>query len=54
MRVCLSYLIVEKIRDGMSPQSACEEAIKRLMELKVRDPYDLIFIYFLFFKDLMN
>ena len=43
MRVCLSYFIVEKIRDGMSPQRACEEAIKRLLELKVRDPYDLIF-----------
>lgn len=42
MRVCLSYFIVEKIRDGMSPQSACEEAIKRLLELKVRDLYDSI------------
>ena len=40
MRVCLSHYIVEKIRNGLSPQKACEIGIKRLMELEVQDPYN--------------
>ena len=38
MRVCLSHFIVEKIRDGFTPQKACEIGIQRLMELEVQDP----------------
>lgn len=41
MRVCLSYFIVEKIRDGLSPQEACELGIQRLMELEVQDSQKL-------------
>jgi isoaspartyl peptidase/L-asparaginase-like protein (Ntn-hydrolase superfamily) len=38
MRVCLSFLIVEKMKNGKSPQRACEEGIERLLELEVQDP----------------
>lgn len=42
LRSCSSFLIVELMRGGMSPQTACEEAIKRLVKinehiLKVQD-----------------
>mmetsp|Transcript_22581 Transcript_22581/g.59973 ORF Transcript_22581/g.59973 Transcript_22581/m.59973 type:complete len:91 (+) Transcript_22581:3-275(+) len=30
IRFCLAFLIVEKIRDGMSPQAACELATARV------------------------
>ena len=42
LRSCSSFLIVELMRGGMTPQAACEEAIKRLVKinehiLKVQD-----------------
>jgi len=33
MRVCLSYLVVESMRTGMTVQSACVYAIQRLLAL---------------------
>ncbi|MCX8009644.1 MAG: N(4)-(beta-N-acetylglucosaminyl)-L-asparaginase [Ignavibacteria bacterium] len=47
MRTCGSFLIVEKMREGMSPQEACEYVIRRLIEknkkmLKV--PFQCAFI----------
>jgi len=33
IRVCGSFLIVEKMREGMSPQQACELAIKRMLKI---------------------
>jgi N4-(beta-N-acetylglucosaminyl)-L-asparaginase len=34
MRVCLSFLVVEYIRQGDSPQVACVKGIQRLLELQ--------------------
>lgn len=34
MRVCLSFLVVEYIRQGMSPQMACAKGIERVMSLR--------------------
>lgn len=33
LRSCSSFLIVELMRQGMSPQAACEEAIQRLVKI---------------------
>jgi len=33
MRVCLSFLVVEKIREGLPPALACQAGIKRLKEV---------------------
>jgi isoaspartyl peptidase/L-asparaginase-like protein (Ntn-hydrolase superfamily) len=33
MRSCLSFLVVEFIKQGLSPQQACSKAIQRLMQL---------------------
>jgi len=30
LRVCLSFLVVEKMRDGLSPTQACKVGIERL------------------------
>lgn len=32
-RVCGSFLIVERIRGGASPQDACEEAVRRILKM---------------------
>jgi isoaspartyl peptidase/L-asparaginase-like protein (Ntn-hydrolase superfamily) len=34
MRTCLSYFVVEQIRQGMSPKEACVLGIQRMMELE--------------------
>lgn len=36
MRHCLSYLVVESMRSGLSPQDACDRAILRLVETDAR------------------
>ena len=33
MRKCLSFLVVEYIRDGLSPQEACVKGIERIRKL---------------------
>jgi N4-(beta-N-acetylglucosaminyl)-L-asparaginase len=33
LRSCSSFLIVELMRQGMHPQAACEDAIKRLVKI---------------------
>ena len=33
MRVCLSFLVVELMRQGCTPQCACVQGIQRLLEL---------------------
>jgi len=33
MRVCLSFLVVELMRLGQTPQTACVQGIQRLMQL---------------------
>lgn len=38
MRSCLSFLIVEHMRFGKSPQEACKEAIRRILSLKRTTP----------------
>lgn len=38
IRACSSFLMVEKMREGMSPQQACEIAIQRM--LKMNGSYD--------------
>ena len=34
MRTCLSFLVVEMMRQGKSPQEACSIGIQRMMELE--------------------
>jgi isoaspartyl peptidase/L-asparaginase-like protein (Ntn-hydrolase superfamily) len=38
MRTCVSFLIVECIRNGMTAQDACVEGVKRVLRLKPRKP----------------
>ncbi len=33
IRACSSFLVVEKMREGMTPQQACELAIKRMLKM---------------------
>lgn len=33
MRVCLSFLVVEKLREGKSPTEACRLGIQRLKQV---------------------
>jgi isoaspartyl peptidase/L-asparaginase-like protein (Ntn-hydrolase superfamily) len=35
MRFCPTFLVVELMRQGLSPQEACEEALRRMLEKKV-------------------
>ncbi len=35
MRFCPSFLVVELMRQGLSPQEACEEALRRMLQRKV-------------------
>lgn len=47
MRTLGSFLIVEKMREGMSPQEACEFAVRRLIEKNkniMKEPYQAAFI----------
>ena len=32
-RICGSFLIVEQMRGGASPQAACEEAVRRILRM---------------------
>ena len=34
MRTCLSFIVVEMMRQGKSPQEACSIGIRRMMELE--------------------
>ena len=34
MRTCLSFLVVEMMRQGKSPQEACSIGISRMLELE--------------------
>lgn len=47
MRTVGSFLVVEKMREGMSPQEACEYVVRRLIEKNkniVKEPYQAAFI----------
>ncbi len=47
MRTVGSFLIVEKMREGMSPQQACEYVVRRLIEKNkniMKEPYQAAFI----------
>ncbi len=33
IRTCASFLVIEKMRSGMTPQKACEAAIKRIIDI---------------------
>ena len=33
IRICGSYFVVERMREGMSPTEACEEACKRIIQI---------------------
>jgi isoaspartyl peptidase/L-asparaginase-like protein (Ntn-hydrolase superfamily) len=47
VRTLGSFLIVEKMREGMSPQEACEFAVRRLIEKNkniMKEPYQAAFI----------
>lgn len=47
MRTVGSFLVVEKMREGMSPQEACEYVVKRLIEKNkniVKEPFQAAFI----------
>ncbi len=37
MKFCGSFLIVERMRDGLSPQEACEYAVRRILRKKPED-----------------
>jgi len=37
MKFCGSFLIVERMRDGLSPQEACQYAVRRILEKKPDD-----------------
>ncbi len=41
IRICGSFLIVELMRQGRSPQEACEEAVKRLIAKNEKDIKDI-------------
>lgn len=41
IRICGSFLIVELMRQGRSPQEACEEAVKRLIAKNMKDIADI-------------
>lgn len=40
MKVCASFLVVERMRSGDSPQQACQEAIRRIAQYPSADPED--------------
>ena len=42
MRHCASFLVVECMRQGLSPQAACAETVKRMFDKGERDPAALI------------
>jgi N4-(beta-N-acetylglucosaminyl)-L-asparaginase len=47
MRTVGSFLVVEKMREGMSPQEACEYVVRRLIEKNkniMKEPYQAAFI----------
>lgn len=47
MRTVGSFLVVEKMREGMSPQEACEYVVRRLIEKNkniVKEPFQAAFI----------
>jgi isoaspartyl peptidase/L-asparaginase-like protein (Ntn-hydrolase superfamily) len=47
MRIVGSFLVVEKMREGMSPQEACEYVVRRLIEKNkniMKEPYQAAFI----------
>lgn len=47
MRTVGSFLVVEKMREGMSPQEACEYVVRRLIEKNkniIKEPYQAAFI----------
>ncbi|MFD2202439.1 N(4)-(beta-N-acetylglucosaminyl)-L-asparaginase [Shivajiella indica] len=41
IRICGSFLIVELMRQGRSPQEACEEAVRRLIAKNAKDIKDI-------------
>jgi N4-(beta-N-acetylglucosaminyl)-L-asparaginase len=41
IRICGSFLIVELMRQGRSPQEACEEAVRRLIAKNSKDIKDI-------------
>ena len=41
IRICGSFLIVELMRQGRSPQEACEEAVRRLIAKNAKDINDI-------------
>jgi N4-(beta-N-acetylglucosaminyl)-L-asparaginase len=44
IRTCGSFLIVEKMRDGMSPQQACEYALKRIAQVNTDIDFNVKYI----------
>ncbi|UJP63351.1 N(4)-(beta-N-acetylglucosaminyl)-L-asparaginase [Mongoliitalea daihaiensis] len=51
IRICGSFLIVELMRQGRSPQEACEEAVRRLISKNRKDLDDLQVGFLAFNKD---
>ncbi len=44
IRTCGSFLIVEKMRDGMSPQQACEYALQRIAQVNTHIGFNVKYI----------